>query len=368
MDLEKNSFELALTATGDRFTPSEHATDFRVKELKARGAPGTKYFQDGRVMTVPINATLDELRDIVGQAGRYRLDQVDGDGKLIEGAQSAYIVLGQLGKSEPAPEPARGRDEGTTSNDLMRDILQLNAELARQVARPVTTTTDALLLDVVRMNTSMANAVIERFATMMDSGAGVIAAADGAGMPAREPREFEADDGESDDAAKRGPTPAQPSTLTIIAPMVTEIVTNVVDKLMNRSAPAASARASTTSVAPVAPAVVPAPVTVAAPASAAAPAAAGSTATSAPTPDTPKTAQALPPLDPMTMVKMYAIQSQLTKEEADLAKALGAELSPSELHAWAAELTALPVPDAVAKIRSVISAPTANAATAGGAS
>jgi hypothetical protein len=62
----------------------------------------------------------------------------------------------------------------------------------------------------------------------------------------------------------------------------------------------------------------------------------------------------LPPLDSKTMAKMLAIQSALTPEEAVLARELAGELSPPEMRAWFTELSTLPVPDAVAKIRAVL--------------
>lgn len=64
----------------------------------------------------------------------------------------------------------------------------------------------------------------------------------------------------------------------------------------------------------------------------------------------------LPTLDAATLAHFVAIQSALTFQEGMLARAMAAELSPSELRAWMTELCELSVADAVAKIRAVLNA------------
>ena len=66
-------------------------------------------------------------------------------------------------------------------------------------------------------------------------------------------------------------------------------------------------------------------------------------------------AAAVPPLGPEEMAHFIAIQSALTPDEANLARAVAAELSPVDLRTWLAELMQLSVPDAVAKIRAALS-------------
>ena len=63
-----------------------------------------------------------------------------------------------------------------------------------------------------------------------------------------------------------------------------------------------------------------------------------------------------PPIDPATLVKVMAVQAQLKPAEAALARQLGAQLSPAELRAFFDQLASLSVPDAVAKVRSLIGA------------
>ena len=63
---------------------------------------------------------------------------------------------------------------------------------------------------------------------------------------------------------------------------------------------------------------------------------------------------ALPPIDPETMAHFIAIQSALKPEEAALARAVAADLSPAELRSWFDELKKLSVPQAVQKIRVLV--------------
>jgi hypothetical protein len=62
----------------------------------------------------------------------------------------------------------------------------------------------------------------------------------------------------------------------------------------------------------------------------------------------------MPPLDPAMIGHFIAIQSALGPEQAALARQLAAELTQLEVRAWLSELSALSVPDAVAKIRSIL--------------
>lgn len=62
----------------------------------------------------------------------------------------------------------------------------------------------------------------------------------------------------------------------------------------------------------------------------------------------------LPPLDPATMAHFIAVQSALKPEEAALAREVAGDLEPGALRAWFDELSKLSVPDAVAKIRTLI--------------
>ena len=66
-------------------------TAWRVRRLKPRGAPELVYSRDGRPLTLPIEADLDDLHEAVTEAGKYRLDPIEDDGKVVENVPPAYI-------------------------------------------------------------------------------------------------------------------------------------------------------------------------------------------------------------------------------------------------------------------------------------
>jgi hypothetical protein len=125
--------------------------------MKPRGAPELVYGRDGRPLTIGIEADIDELREAVGFAGKYRLDPINDDGKGVENVPAAYIQV---------VKPLRNADGATPSTPA---------------------TSDDTLREAMRFNTELAKSVIERFPEMMTAAAELLRAADGAGLPSRKP-------------------------------------------------------------------------------------------------------------------------------------------------------------------------------------
>lgn len=307
--------ELAFNANGETFDVPATVTAWRVRRMKPRGAPELVYGSDGCPLTVPIETTIDELRDAVGTAGKYRLDPVNDDGKCVEGVPPAYVqVVRQPRNAEPIAISATG-----PSDDAVREAMRLNTELAKSV--------------------------IDRFPEMMHAAAELLRAADGAGLPARKPRETEADDDNDDDDDDAPAAPASSPAFELINTLVAQVVPIVVTSLTNKKMPKLGAILDWRKAVPET--------------------ASGNAATDASAAHLATTSPAeLPPLDAKAMSHFITIQSALTPAEAALARQVAAELSPSEMRAWIAELSALSVPDAVAKIRAFIGAtPKAGAAS-----
>ncbi len=148
--------ELAFNVHGENFEVPAVVRGWRVRRLKPRGAPELVYGRDGLPLTLAIDSDIADLREAVdGVVGRYRLDPVNDDGKHVETAPAAYI---QVVKAEQPEEPA---PRVPTKDDVLREAMRLNTELAR--------------------------AVVDRFPEMMKAAAEVLRAADGAGMPSRRP-------------------------------------------------------------------------------------------------------------------------------------------------------------------------------------
>ena len=149
--------ELAFNVHGENFEVPAVVRGWRVRRLKPRGAPELVYGRDGLPLTLAIDSDIADLREAVdGVVGRYRLDPVNDDGKHVETAPAAYI---QVVKAEQPEEPA---PRVPTKDDVLREAMRLNTELAR--------------------------AVVDRFPEMMKAAAEVLRAADGAGMPSRRPK------------------------------------------------------------------------------------------------------------------------------------------------------------------------------------
>jgi hypothetical protein len=264
--------ELAFNVHGENFEIPSVVTGWRVRRLKPRGAPELVYGRDGRPLTIPIESDIVDLREAVGGiVGRYRLDPLNDDGKQVESAPAAYI---QVVKAE---QPAESQ-------------------------AMVVHTEDDVVREAMRPNTELAKAIVERFPEMMQAAAELLRAADGAGMPSRQPTVAETvvEDPPLGNGFDLGGLVAQ------LAP--------VLMSALNKGK-------------------LPAPI---------------ETKSLEPTKE-----PALPSIDPATMAHFVAVQSALTPQEAKLAREVAKELSPAELRGWFDELKKLSVADAVEKVRAL---------------
>jgi len=293
--------ELAFNQNGDLFDVPAVVTGWRVRRLKPRGAPELVYGKDGRPLTIPIEADMSELRDAVGGVlGKYRLDPVNDDGKVVEGIPPAYV---QVVKAEAAAEPVALTAARDDANGVIRDAMRLNTELAKSI--------------------------VDKFPEMMAAAAELLRAADGAGLPSRQPREIEADDEEEIEevaTAKAGIDFAEVAA-KVIPPLVMAIASGDKSRLPSfgemldwrkavpkGKAPAADKAAAKPSVETVKPAVI----------------------------------------TPEAMARVGAVLDKLTAQERALAVAFAQEITPDERAAWFAELAPLSDDEAVAKVRSIL--------------
>jgi hypothetical protein len=320
--------ELAYTINGEAFDLPATASAWRIRRMKQRGAPEVVYSREGVPQTISVEAGLEELRQVVGQPGKYRLDAIDDHGKTIEKLPAAYVIV-----------PPREGDEQPANDNRASD-----------------NTPVGLMAEAMRMNTELAKAVIDRFPQMVEAAnlpqmveaaASLLRAADGAGLPKREPRAVVDDD---DDETPPTPAPVQGGDIyTLLGPVVQMFAASLfgggikmpggLGAILDwrKAAPQKqitdkSAAETATSDQKAAPA--------------ASPAATAST--------TDSQTDALPPLDPAMMQHFLAIQAALGPNEALLAREVARDLGPAKLRAWFDELGKLSVPDAVARIRELL--------------
>jgi hypothetical protein len=299
--------ELAFNANGECFEVPASVTGWRVRRMKPRGAPELVYGRDGRPLMVPIECDMNDLRDAVsGVLGRYRLDPINDDGKVIDTVPAAYIQVVK-------PERNAGGDTSSSA--------------------PSRPPEDDTIREAMRLNTELAKAVIDRFPQMVEAAATLLRAADGAGLPARPPGAVvETDEEHSDDE----PTAAGGFDLNaLIAQVVPMIVMSLGSgklKVPDLASVVDWRKAAKPAKCPVLDAGAP----------------------STPAPSEKDEPAGLPPLAPATMAHFIAVQSALTPEEGALAREVAGELEPAQLRAWFDELSKLSVPDAVQKIRSLI--------------
>lgn len=308
--------ELAFNQNGDLFDVPAVVTGWRVRRLKPRGAPELVYGRDGRPLTIPIEADMSELRHAVGgMLGKYRLDPIDEDGKLVDGTQPAYVQVVKAEQPTEAVATATPRDEG-----------------------------DSVLREAMRLNTELAKSIVDRFPEMMQSAAELLRAADGAGLPARQPRAIEIDEEEDEDETADARDSRGDALNALVAQVVPMLVTALCGGKLDLASLMDWRKAQ-----PQGPCAKPAPrVTKGLPSVAAA------KESTVPASEAAATETAMPAIDPQTMAHVVAIQSALTAEEVALVQTVAKDLSPAELRAWFEELSALSVPDAVAKIRALV--------------
>src|SRR5687768_14801908 len=297
--------ELAFNLNGEAFDLPATATGWRVRRMKQRGAPEVVYGKDGVPAVCSIEAGYEELRQLVGEPGRYRLDAIDDRGRTVPDVPAAYVLVSAT-ESDGGPSVPRNADASSPAH-VMAEAMRLNTELAR--------------------------AVIDRFPQMVEAAANLLRAADGAGLPAREPRAVDDDEEEEEEVA-----PAKGFDLAALLPLAAAL-------FGGGKMPDLASMLDWRKAAPSAP-----------PAKKQAKLAASSTAqVEAPQGTGDDTdSQEPPPLDPAAMAHFVAIQSQLTPEESAIAREVASTLTAAELRAWIEELRELSVPDAVKKIRSLI--------------
>jgi hypothetical protein len=278
--------DLAFNLSGDPFEVPPNATRWRVRRMKQKGAPEVVYGRNGQPLVLPIEAELDDVRAEVSMPGRYRFDPIDDDNKPIEGAPPGYAYIHDHATAPPS------------------------------IVNALPTPSDNVVIEAMRMNAEISRTVVERFPQMLEAAAVLLRAADGAGLPARPPMATDGEDDDDDgdeDAGEASGLDVNALLAQFVPLLVAGLasgkmkVPNLASLLDWRKAQPSKPKATTAAIA--------------------------ATPDAAPEPvdtkvtDVPRAVE-LPPLDAATMQHFIAVQAALTPDEATLARAVAAELSP----------------------------------------
>ncbi len=316
--------ELAYNVKGEPFSVPETVTGWLAKLLRGgRGAPGVAYGRDGRPLTLGIEAGADDLRDAVDVSGRYRLDPIDDDGRVVEGVPAAYVQVTVPERNAATADVSP--PTGLTSVDhALREIVRANLELAR-------------------CNTELAKTVVSRQPDVMRSTAEILRAADGAGLPRREPSGWgggEEDYDEDDDGDGADSGEPSGSTLDTIMSQLTPLIqigSAYLGQKLGAPAPAPATRQTTRT-------------------------ASGDATSSSPTggatacDDEDATTEPTPDRAPVADIGAHvmAIQTHLTADERRFVEGALTRLTLSELGQWQQQLARMSVAEAIAAIRAEI--------------
>lgn len=321
--------ELAFNLAGNRFEPPPAATGWRVRRLKAKGAPELVYGRDGRPLVVPVDADIDDLRQEVREPGRYRLDPVDEQRQAIVGAEASYLQVHGAERAELSIHSDGAR--GCNNEHAVVEAMRMNAEMART-------------------NADIARSVVDRYPAMLEASSAMIStlieAATGVGqLPHTQQRLASEERGEPRHectAAAAAPAFDLTSLIAQLAPVLVSAICGGKLKIPGLSAMVEPAKVSPVSVGP----------------SATLPRAlAADHAVSSDTVEVSATAGDDGPmtLDAAGLMQFAAIQARLTPAERELARALAGELSAGELRAWFEQLRGLDPDAAAAKVRTLLS-------------
>ena len=321
--------ELAFNHNGDPFEVPAEAVAWRVRRIKGRGAPEVVYGANGAPLVLPVDAAFEDLRREAKVPGKYRLDPINEDHQVLEGASPSYLVLPE----RPEPEDVAARIAPPSAGGVA-----LESALGE--------TTRALVV--------VTQSVVAQLPSIMAASAELLRAAGASGPPSRAPLALvpsgdeddeDHEDDEEDDELEPPSAPSKASHGDLYA-----LLAQLLPQLMAAFAPRPGSDAGSAPSAPPSPSVAskrrgppsPSPM--------------GSS--TEPAPATPVAGgpipAAVPPLSPQGMLHFAAIQQALTLEERALAQGILSELSPDEVQAWLRELAPLSVAEAVEKIRPIL--------------
>jgi hypothetical protein len=334
--------ELANNIHGEPFEVPAEATAWRVRRMKPRGAPEVVYGSDGLPLLLPIEAGIEEFRAEVNTPGRYRLDPVKEDQRPMPEAPAAYLYL------YPQREIRNGDGgaAGAPSVDL----------------HPIFTGLLRANLDMGAANANLTRTVIEGFSGVMEAASSMMRAAGSLPLPLA-PTAAESsillESGSEEEEEQEYDASAAPALdlQAMGVSLLTSLLTGICNGQIKLPSLGALVGRRAVSEVPAPRHVVPSPAeaerSAPSPAPASTPREQNAPVRTAASPP-PNFAALMASLPPMAMPQFMAVQQALSPQERASALDLLRELSPTELLAWAKELSSVAVDEAVAKVRATL--------------
>ena len=285
--------ELAFDMNGDPIVLPAIAQFWRVRRFRSpgsRGAPEVVEGKDGGPLILPIDIGFLEFRDMV--------DNVPGRYRLDPIDERRKIINNAPAAYLTIAESPRNGGSTLPSisdgpDSVLRDLARANVEMAR-------------------VNADVSRNIADRFAGIMQAAAEVIRAADGAGIVARQPLDpgLEIEQPDDDQEGEDG-EPTFAGLAAQILPMI-QMWLQVKQAKASATAPAGAEMPS----------------------------------------PAPAPRNAMP--TPAQMAHLMEVQKQLTPQEAAVARATAAKLSPQDQAELLAELETMTVEQAAAFVRSML--------------
>lgn len=134
--------ELAIDAEGQPFEVPAEVIGWRVRRVEGRGRPELAHDRMGRPLVVPVSATFPELYRAAGP-GRYKLDPIDATGHVCPDVPIGCTGPMQAPETSPSQEGLEPRSEVPIGNtpvrpfvgydDILCETIRANTRLAEMV-------------------------------------------------------------------------------------------------------------------------------------------------------------------------------------------------------------------------------------------
>lgn len=334
---------LGWSESGEPIRVPTGATGWRVK-LYRPGVKKPDLVRDeyGMPAMIPLQATPEEFRSLMGAGGRYRLEPVFSDGRSIADSEPALIILREKAEEVAVPQQQQ-QVGGIDSNELILRLIEQHSESTNrthELLNEMMSDHRAQVTALAAQNTALVTTLAQNFGSYISSSAELLKSSYSPAIAPPVPAPelvYVSDDSDNDD-----PEPAEESPYTelvaegvrSVMPLITQVIHKCVLGLSSEQTAALQGDPP------------PAPATTAPEAAASEP-----TPTKA-APPTPKTTAApATPKAPDFVEHLNAIEKHLTPKEVAAARSALTSMTPQTITAWRDQLLTLSPPDAAAQIR-----------------